>query len=326
MSIGGADVPRALRAGRPSHSKGRRCGWVRSVLLAAGAAMLAASASAQRPSADGGGWDYLTAKLVADGVPRARVVAIFQDPRVGEFEGLEFSLAQHESRALYRGFLRPTSVAQARRCRAAYDEEFRAAEDRFAVPASVVSALLHVETQCGRNTGTHLVFARLARLAMADEPVNVRRNVERHTKGVPLALASEIERRVHLKAHELEGIFYPEVLAMFTLADRAGVDPLTIRGSGSGAFGLPQFLPSSYLRFAVDGNGDGRVSLYEPADAIASAANYLARHGWRAGITRAQQRQVIWTYNHSEPYIDTVLALAGRIEQTQPSRRSLAAR
>ena len=320
------DVRRALRA-RPASGHGRRRG-IRAggMVIVAAVVMCSASAWARRPPAVGGGWDYLADKLVADGVEGARVVAIFRDPRVGEFEGLEFSLGQRERRSLYRGFLRPASVAQAQRCRAAHDQEFRDAEDRFGVPASVVSALLHVETQCGRNTGTHLVFARLARLAMADEPANVLQNIGRHTKGVPRALAPEVERRVRLRARELTGIFYPEVLAMFRLAEQTGIDPLAIRGSGSGAFGLPQFLPSSYLRFAIDGNGDGRVSLYEPADAIASAANYLARHGWRPGITPAQQRQVIWTYNHSDPYIDTVLGLAGRIELTQPSRRSLAER
>jgi membrane-bound lytic murein transglycosylase B len=108
-------------------------------------------------------------------------------------------------------------------------------------------------------------------------------------------------------------MFYPEVLATFRLAERLGIDPLGIRGSPSGAFGLPQFLPTSYLRFAVDGNGDGLVSLYDPADAIASAANYLVSHGWRPALTRQQQRQVIWAYNHSAAYIDAVLFLADRV-------------
>jgi membrane-bound lytic murein transglycosylase B len=273
-----------------------------------------------------GRWDYLIDKLAADGVPRSRAVAAFRDPRVGAFEGLDFSIGGHgEARAMYRGFLRPASIAQAERCRAVYDEEFRAAEDEYDVPASVISALLHVETHCGHNTGSQLIFGRLARLAMANDPANLQRNIARHSKGVPRGLAADVERRVRLRAHELEGVFYPEVLALFRLQER-GIDPLSIRGSGSGAFGFPQFLPSSYLRFGVDGNGDGRVSLYDPADAIASAANYLARHGWRPGIAHAQQRQVIWTYNHSDPYIDTVLMLAAQIEQTHPSRLSLAGR
>jgi membrane-bound lytic murein transglycosylase B len=297
----------------------------RLIVIIALLASIASAAAAHEMSSVDGGWDYLVDKLVADGVDPARVATVFADPRVGRFEGLEFSLERRgEARALYRGFLRPPSVAQARRCRAEYDQEFRAAEARFAVPASVVTALLHVETQCGRNTGSHVVFARLARLAMANDPANLQRNIARHAAGVPRARVADVERRVRLRARELEGVFYPEVLAMFGLADRAGIDPLSIRGSGSGAFGLPQFLPSSYLRFAVDGNGDGRISLYDPADAIASAANYLAHHGWRPGIARAQERQVIWTYNHSDPYIDTVLTLAARIQQTQPSGLSLA--
>jgi peptidoglycan lytic transglycosylase B len=312
----------ALRA--PAHSASMR---VRSIAILMLLASLGVPAGARSTLPADGRWDYLIDKLVADGVPPGRVAAVFADPRVGPFEGLEFSLGgRGEARTLYRGFLRPASVAQARRCRAEYDEEFRAAEARFAVPASVVSALLHVETRCGRNTGSHIVFARLARLAMANDPANLERNIARHTAGVPQALVPDVERRVRLRAHELEGVFYPEVLAMFGLADRAGIDPLSLRGSSSGAFGLPQFLPSSYLRFGVDGNGDGRISLYDPADAIASAANYLAHHGWRPGIGRAQERQVIWTYNHSDPYIDTVLVLAARIEQTQPTERTLTSR
>jgi membrane-bound lytic murein transglycosylase B len=177
----------------------------------------------------------------------------------------------------------------------------------------VVSAILHVETRCGGYTGNFVVLHRLARLAMANEPGNVRLNIRDHSRGVPASELPDIERRVRERARYLEDTFYPEVLATFEISRRLGIDPLGIRGSKSGAFGYPQFLPSSYLRFAVDGDGDGRVSLYDPADAIASAAKYLASHGWAPGITRAEQRRVIWAYNRSDAYIDTVLVLADRI-------------
>jgi peptidoglycan lytic transglycosylase B len=300
--------------------------WLCGIVMAAAVVMLATPAQAGRSRAPGGDWDYLINKLVADGVSRSRVVATFRDPRVGDFDGLGFSLYPRESQRRYRALRAPASIAAARRCRDEYDQELRAAEDRFGVPASIVSALLHIETHCGRNTGRHVVFTRLARLAMANDPANVSANIRRHSKGVPRARVARVEQRVRQRARELEGMFYPEVLALFALQDRTGIDPLAIRGSGSGAFGLPQFLPSSYMRFAVDGNGDGRVSLYDAADATASAANYLARHGWKRGITDSQKRQVIWAYNHSDPYIDTVLLLAGRVEDTHPSSRSLAER
>src|SRR5262249_38679370 len=77
----------------------------------------------------------------------------------------------------------------------------------------------------------------------------------------------------------LEDRFYPEVRATFALADRLGIDPLALRGSGSGAFGYPQFLPTNYLRYGTDGDGDGVVDLYDSRDAAASCANYLAAQG-----------------------------------------------
>jgi membrane-bound lytic murein transglycosylase B len=272
------------------------------------------------------GWGYLIDKLVADGVDRGRVARVFRDRRFPPFDGLGFSIQPREPSSLYRDFRAPRSVTRARACRLKHDAEFRTAERSRAVPASVLSAILHVETQCGTYTGKQVVLHRLARLAMANEPANLRRNIERHTYGVEPARASSVAARVRARGAELEDLFYPEVLATFRIADRLGIDPLGIRGSGSGAFGLPQFLPTSYLRFGIDGDENGKISLYDPADAIASAANYLAAYGWKPGIARSEQRRVIWNYNRSDAYIDTVLFLAERIENAYPSLLSLAER
>ena len=75
----------------------------------------------------------------------------------------------------------------------------------------------------------------------------------------------------------LEDTFYPEVRGLFTMAERLEIDPLAMQGSGSGAFGFPQFLPTSYLRYGADGDGDGRVSLYDMGDAAASCARFSRR-------------------------------------------------
>src|SRR5262249_35416721 len=63
-----------------------------------------------------------------------------------------------------------------------------------------------------------------------------------------------------------------------------GIDVFSVRGSYAGAIGIPQFMPGSYRRFAVDYDGDGTANLRQsPADAIGSDANFLAKHGWRPG-------------------------------------------
>jgi len=263
------------------------------------------------------GWAYVMERLVADGVDRDRVARAFA--AMPPFDGLSFRPYPRESRSMYRDFLGAASVAAARRCWIDRGQAFEAAERRTGVPASVVAAIIYVESRCGRNAGSSIVLYRLARLAMANEPANLRENPER----VALESADDEETaaQMRVRARFLEDTFYPEVRATFVLAARMRVDPLAIRGSSSGAFGLPQFLPTSYLRHAADGNGDGVVDLYDTADAAASCARYLADEGWQPGLSPSARRDVIWHYNHSEAYIDTVLTLARLLDD--PDARPL---
>ncbi|MFN8625425.1 MAG: lytic murein transglycosylase [Candidatus Binatia bacterium] len=265
--------------------------------------------------ADEHGWGYLMDRLVADGVDREQVTQTFRDPRIARFTELNFSpYRAREPRTWYRRFLRPASVAAARACRTRYRDDFTNAERQHGVPAAVITAILFVESSCGGNTGSHLVLARLARLAMANAPDNLQRVVDRHADANgPLSPALLLQLRE--RATELERMFYPEVRAVFTIAERAGVAPLDIRGSSAGAFGFPQFLPTSYLQYGIDADADGHVNLDDPADAIASCGYYLAQHGWRPGLSRAERRGVIWQYNHSEAYVDAILNLAARIDR-----------
>jgi membrane-bound lytic murein transglycosylase B len=260
---------------------------------------------------DAKGWSWLVGKLAADGVPRERAARAFADARMPAFEGLFFSPDPAEPRALYRAVLQRRSIAQARACRDEHARAFEGAEARTGVPAEVVAAILHVETRCGRNTGDSLVLFGLARLAMANEPDNLERNLDRRAQGGFLDPA--LEQRVRARAATLEDLFYPEVRGVFELAELWGRDPLSLRGSASGAFGFPQFLPTSYLRFGADGNGDGRVDLYDVDDAATSAAWFLVSHGWQGRLERGAQRRVLWHYNRSDAYIDAVLGLAAEI-------------
>lgn len=92
-----------------------------------------------------------------------------------------------------------------------------------------------------------------------------------------------------------------------------GADPFTVKGSTAGAFGIPQFIPSSYHAFAVDGNGDRRVDLFNNADAIVSVGNYLKKNGW--GGTEAAKRKAVYAYNHDEGYVNAVMAFGDAIRE-----------
>jgi membrane-bound lytic murein transglycosylase B len=135
------------------------------------------------------------------------------------------------------------------------------ARSRFGVPEEIIVATIGVETIYGRHTGNYGVLEALATLAFNYPP------------------------RARLFRSELE--------QYLLLAREARVDAASMKGSYAGAIGVPQFLPSSYRRYAVDFDGDGKRDLVKsPADAIGSVANYYKSHGWRAGEAIAVPTEV----------------------------------
>lgn len=79
-------------------------------------------------------------------------------------------------------------------------------------------------------------------------------------------------------------LFANEFIATLKLIDR-GIPRETLHGSWAGATGLPQFLPSQYLLLGMDGDGDGRIDIWnDEADALASIANYFRSHGWQRNL------------------------------------------
>ncbi len=98
------------------------------------------------------------------------------------------------------------------------------------------------------------------------------------------------------------------------MAEDYKIDLLELRGSFADAFGIPQCLLSTFLNYAVDGNKDGKISLFNKDDSIHSIANYLSKSGWKDSASQKEKESVIWEYNHSEPYIDTVLYIADKLK------------
>jgi membrane-bound lytic murein transglycosylase B len=132
---------------------------------------------------------------------------------------------------------------------------------QFGVPGEIIVAIIGVETIYGRNVGTYRVIDALATLAF-DYP-----------------------KRADFFREELENFL--------VFAREMRIDALAVKGSYAGAIGIPQFMPGSYRRFAVDYDGDGRADLAgSPADAIGSVGNFLRAHGWVRGQPAAFGAQV----------------------------------
>jgi membrane-bound lytic murein transglycosylase B len=127
-----------------------------------------------------------------------------------------------------------------------------AAHSKFGVPEEIIVATIGVETTYGKYVGNHGVLEALSTLAFNYPPRSA--------------------------------LFRSELEQYLLLTREAKVDAGSVKGSYAGAIGIPQFLPSSYRRYAIDFDGDGRRDLVKStADAIGSVANYYKSHGWRAG-------------------------------------------
>ena len=130
------------------------------------------------------------------------------------------------------------------------------AQERWGVPPEVVVGVIGVETFYGRIMGNFRTLDALATLSFDFPPGRKDRSA----------------------------FFRSELEAFLLMCSKQGVAPASVKGSYAGAMGLPQFMPSSLSRWAVDMDGDGRVDLQRSAaDAIGSVANYLASFGWQRG-------------------------------------------
>lgn len=124
-------------------------------------------------------------------------------------------------------------------------------EKKYGVPQEYIAAIIGIESAFGKNVGKYPVFDTLATLAFEKN----RRNK----------------------------FFKKQLIEFLKLSKTQKFNPKNVKGSYAGAIGLVQFMPSNYNPYGVDFNRDGRISLQNPDDAIASVANYFKKNGWRKG-------------------------------------------
>lgn len=165
-----------------------------------------------------------------------------------------------------------------------YRLTLRRAEKKYGVPQEIVVALIGVETIYGESMGNYRVLDALTTLAF-DYP-----------------------RRAEFFRGELE--------QFLLLARDQEFDLLDTRGSYAGAMGIPQFMPSSHHKYAVDFNGNGKIDLRREArDAIGSVANYLQGYGWIKGAPVAARAQANDAAGNATPCTVAEWAAAGVVAE-----------
>ena len=214
-------------------------------------------------------------------------------------------LKHSEAKINYDQFTAEKSVNRARDYIRTHQAALAHAEKKFGVGREIITAIILIETRLGTNTGKRPVLVTLSSLSALADPGIRDMFRERYLKSGRLTRA-DFEKWAKRKSKWAHN----ELRAFITYTAVEGIDPLVIRGSYAGALGIAQFMPSSVLGFGKDGNRDGRIDLFDHADAVSSIGNYLKRHGWEPNIDLQKARNVLMRYNHSRRYANTTLIIA----------------
>ena len=234
----------------------QKTGWALTAMLLFGALTMAGPAAAQC----GQGISF---ERWLDGIKReAAAAGISRNTIARALEGITFDQsvvnADRRQRVFSQSFLEFSDrmVAQYRLAQGAnllrkYSSTFSRIEQRFGVPGPVLASFWGLETDFGANIGKGSTLRALATLAY-----DCRR----------------------------PEVFRPQLLSALRIVERGDLQPHEMIGPWAGELGQTQFLPSHYVDYGVDFDGDGRRDLLRSApDALASTANLLAAHGWQRG-------------------------------------------
>jgi len=255
--------------------------------------------------------NHLEGRLIKDGFSRDYIEKTFTNPNVAfSLKGVALFFVHSESSLNYDQFLSNKSIAKASKYMAVHKKDLKKAEDIYGVDETVITAIILVETRLGTYLGNRYVINTLATMAALSQKKN------KEALWASLAKSKRFTReKFDKKVLKKSQWAYTELQAFLKFAQREKINPVTVKGSYAGAMGISQFMPSNALTLGKDGNGDGKVNLFEHPDAIHSIANYLKRYGWKPNVNRQKAHKILYKYNHSNYYVDTLLKISDKLKK-----------
>lgn len=259
----------------------------------------------------GNEFDKLIQQLIHDGFDKEKIEQLFSNENIFfNPEGVSRFFIHTESSLDYDQFISKISIDKALKYITKHKDALEQAQKIYGVDKTIITAILLVETRLGTYLGKRTVINTLSTMAaLTDEILR-----ERIWNSIPDKKKPKKETFIK-KVEEKSKWGYEELKALIKYTDQEGVSPESLKGSYAGAMGISQFMPSNALRLAKDGNNDGKIDLFTHADAIFSVANYLKHHGWKPGIARQKQHEVLFKYNHSNYYVDTLLKISDKLKE-----------
>jgi membrane-bound lytic murein transglycosylase B len=222
-------------------------------------------------------------------------------------------------KADYDGHYSKTALKKCRAFLKQHSSDLRKAEKRYGVAKEVLTALLWVETKFGTDKGRFNVPNVFFSLLQAPHPDVMRETIKtlanREPKDFENYKQSAIDRSYAKANWALR-----EITSLDEMRKNRGVDIKHLRGSYAGAFGIPQFIPSSYLQWARPKTSSKNPDLFQMRDAIQSVAFYLKANGWTKGSLESH-RAALYHYNRADGYVNVILKLADALHDAQAKKR-----
>ena len=255
-------------------------------------------------------FNHLEKRLIADGFNPQRIKSLYQSDDVFfETKGVSLYFMHNEATLDYKKMTRRPWIREGRAYMQQQAKALKKARKEYGVNPRIITAIILVETKFGRYMGNRSIISILSTMA------TLRNRAPREYLWRQLPEDRRLERdQYDKKADQKADWAYDELKALLTYSNQHQIDVLSLKGSYAGAVGIAQFMPSNILAYGQDGNGDGRIDLFNDADAIVSIASYLKHFGWKPGMKRKQAYKVVYHYNHSKYYVNTILEIADLLE------------
>jgi len=249
-------------------------------------------------------------RLSQEGFEFEFLTKLFSDSRSEFIPGvMTISLYPNEKPERYTQFLSAESILLSKKFLRNNSNTLTQMEKRFQVDKEVAVAILLIESRFGENIGRYRVIPTLASISLMDAPENLRKNCDTFREIDPELSCEWIENRSKRKAEWA----YQELKCFLNIIRQERIDPLEVFGSHAGAMGMAQFIPSSYLNYAFREESLEKW-LLSREEAIFSIGNYLRSHGWKRNLPIQKKKQILWYYNRSGPYVETVLKVSEKIK------------
>lgn len=255
-------------------------------------------------------YQLLIYRLSQEGFDFDFLARLFSDSRAEFLPSVTtISLYPNETPERYTHFLSPELILLAKKFLNHNFKTLSEMEKRFQVDKEVAVAILLVESRFGVNIGRYRVIPTLASIALMDSPESLRRNCDTFRGMDPEFSCDWIETRSRRKAEWA----YQELKCFLNIIRQEKIDPLEVYGSHAGAMGMAQFIPSSYLNYALSEEGFEKWLLSRD-EAILSIGNYLRSHGWKRTLPIEKKKAILLNYNRSVPYVETVMKVSQKIK------------